>query len=263
MSTTMTRPRTPMTPVRKAALVSGIAYIATFAFSIPVPFGLWKDVLDEPNWILGAGSDAGVPLGAIFELLVGLTGVVTAVAVYSVLRRRSQWGALGFVASRVIEAAVIFTGVFAVMAAYTLRTDVSGTAGADDASLLHIGQALVAVKDWTFLYGPGVMPAFNALCFATVLYQSRLVPRIIPTIGLIGAPLLLISAVSTTFGGWEQTSSTAALLTVPIALWELAIGVYMTVKGFRTDETIDGAIDGAIDETDAYRAVATLEPVGV
>lgn len=243
MSTATIRPRSPMTPIRKAALVSGIAYIATFVFSIPVPFGLWKDAIDEPNWILGAGSDSGVPLGAVFELLTGLTGVVTAVAVYSILRRRSQWGALGFVTSRVIEAAVIFSGVFAIMAAYTLRTDVAGTAGADDGSLLHIGQALIAFKDWTFLYGPGIMPAFNALCFATVLYKWRLVPRIIPTMGLIGAPLLLTSAVVVTFGGWEQTSSAGALLTVPIAAWELSIGVYMVLKGFRTDETIEETIE--------------------
>lgn len=258
MPDTMTRSRAPMTPVRKAALVSGIAYIATFAFSIPVPFGLWKDAIDEPNWILGAGSDAGVPLGAIFELLVGFTGVITAVAVYSVLRRRSQWGALGFVASRVIEAAIIFTGAFAIMAAYTLRTDVAGTPGADDASLLHIGQALVAVKDWTFLYGPGVMAPINALCFATVLYRSRLVPRVIPTIGLVGVPLALVSAVSTTFGGWEQTSNIGKLFILPIATWELSVGIYMTFKGFRTDDTIDAISTHTVTTSDA----AALAPVG-
>lgn len=233
-TTTSTRP--PMTPLRKAALISGVAYIATFVFSIPVPFGLWKDVLDKPDWILGAGSDSGVPLGAIFEIITALAGVVTAVAVHSVLRRYSPRAAIGFVTSRVVEAAAIFAGVFAIMAAYTLRTDVAGTAGADDASLLTTGRALVAFKDWTFLYGPGVMPALNALCFATVLYRSRLVPRIIPTIGLIGAPLLLISSAGTTFGAWDQVSGFGALLALPIALWELSVGIYMTVKGFRAAE---------------------------
>ena len=60
-------PRCP--PLRKAALIAGIAYIATFVFSIPVKFGLWTDVLDKPDWVLGAGSDSGVPLGALFEVL--------------------------------------------------------------------------------------------------------------------------------------------------------------------------------------------------
>ncbi len=239
MSDTTASTRTPMTPMRRAALISGIAYIATFAFSIPVPFGLWKDALDEPNWILGAGSDSTIPLGAIFEFLVGITGIITAVAVYPVLRRYSPRAALGFVTSRVTEAAIIFVGLFAIMAAYTLRNDVAGAAGTDDAALRHIGQALVAIKDWTFLYGPGVMAPINALCFATVLYRTRLVPRLIPTIGLIGVPIAFVSAASTTMGGWEQASNTGKLLILPIAAWELSVGIYMTVKGFRVDETVD------------------------
>jgi len=234
-TTTITRDREPMTATRKAALIAGIAYLATFVFSIPVKFGLWKDAINMPDWILGAGSDAGVPTGAVFEVITALTGIVTAVAVYSILRRHSQRGALGFVTSRVIEAAVIFVGVLAIMSAFTLRNDVAGTASADNASLLTTGHALVAIHDWTFLLGPGLMPAINALRFATVLYRSRLVPRAIPTIGLIGAPLLLVSFLATMFGVWDQISAPAALCTLPIAAWELSVGIYMTVKGFRKE----------------------------
>ena len=111
----------------------------------------------------------------------------------------------------------------------------------------------MALKDWSFLLGPGVMPAINALCFATILYQSRLVPRIIPTIGMIGAPLLLISSLVTLFGGWEQVSSKAMLFALPIAAWELSVGVYMIVKGFRTvpapttePDTDTGDLPGAV-----------------
>lgn len=232
---TTTHASQTMTPLRKAALIAGVAYLATFAFSIPVKFALWTDVLDEPNWILGAGSDSGVPLGAIFEIATALTGIVTAVAVYSILRRHSRRAALGFVASRIVEASTIVGGVLAIMAAYTLRNDVAGTAGADDAALLTSGRLLVAVHDWAFLFGPGVMPAFNALCFATVLYKARLVPRIIPTLGLIGAPLLLVSAGAVALGAWDQLSAAGGLLTLPIAVWEFSIGVYMTVKGFRSE----------------------------
>ena len=236
---TTTRDRAPMTATRKAALIAGIAYIATFIFSIPVKFGLWKDAIDMPDWVLGAGSDAGVPTGAIFEVITALTGIVTAVAVYSVLRRQSQRAALGFVTSRVIEAAVIFVGVLAVMSAFTLRNDVAGTAGADNASLLTTGRALIAVHDWSFLLGPGLMAAINALCFATVLYRARLVPRAIPTLGLIGAPLMLVSFTATMFGAWDQISGPSAVCTLPIAVWELSVGVYMTVKGFKASPITD------------------------
>ncbi len=97
----------------------------------------------------------------------------------------------------------------------------------------------MAVKDWSFLLGPGIMPAISALCFATIMYQSRLVPRWIPTVGLIGAPLLLASSTASLFGAWEQVSSISILMALPIATWEFSVGVYMTVKGFRTPPTID------------------------
>jgi hypothetical protein len=104
--------------------------------------------------------------------------------------------------------------------------------GADTAAVTTTASALVVVKDWTFLLGPGVMPAINALCFASILHQTRLVPRWIPTVGLIGAPLLLASSTATLFGAFEQVSAMALVSALPIATWELAVGVYLTVKGF-------------------------------
>jgi hypothetical protein len=116
---------------------------------------------------------------------------------------------------------------------YTLRQDVAGTPGADTGALLTTGHALVAMHDWTFLFGPGLMAVLNALLIGSVMYRSRLLPRWIPTLGLIGAPLLLASNVVVLFGGWTQVSGPAMLLTLPIAIWELSFGIYMTVWGFK------------------------------
>lgn len=222
--------KAPMTPIRKATLAAGLFYIGTFVFSIPA-LGLYKGVLDDPNFVLGAGSDRGVLWGAIIEVLTALTGIGTAVALYPILKRYGPGRAQGFVASRTLEASMIFAGVLSVLAVFTLRNNPSG---ADPATLTTTAHALVAFKDWTFLLGPGVMPAINALCFATIMRRSGLVPRVIPTIGLIGVPLLLGSAVVTLFGGFEQVSTPAMLLALPIAAWEFSVGVYMTIKGFRT-----------------------------
>lgn len=220
-----------MDTTRKAALYAGLFYIGTFVFSIPA-LGLYKGVLDDPNFVLGAGSDQGVLWGALIEVLTGLTGIGTAVALYVVLKRYAPARAIGFVASRTLEAATIVTGVVAVLVVYTLRQH-----GGDPAALTTTADALVAVKDWTFLMGPGVMASINALCFATIMYQTRLVPRWIPTLGLIGAPLLLASSTGTLFGSWEQVSGVGLAMALPIAVWELSVGVYMTVKGFRTPPT--------------------------
>ena len=230
MTTTGT-PRAPMDATRKAALAAGLFYIATFVFSIPA-LGLYEGVVNDPNFVLGAGSDQGVLWGGLIEILTALTGIGTAVALYPVIKRHGPGRAVGFVASRTLEAAMIFTGVVAVLAVYTLRQDFAG--GTDTAALTTTASALVAIKEWTFLLGPGLMASVNALCFATILYRSGLVPRWMPTLGLIGAPLLLASSTVTLFGGWEQVSSTAILFVLPIAVWEFSVGVYMTVKGFKT-----------------------------
>lgn len=230
--------QTQMSPLRKSALIAGVAYIATFLFSIPVKFGLWTDVLDNPDWVLGAGSDSGVPLGALFEVLTAITGVITAVALYSVARRHSERAALGFVTTRVMEAGLIFVGILAIMSAYTLRQDVAGTAGADTDSLVTTGHALIAVHDWTFLPGPGLMAVLNALLIGSVMYRSRMLPRWIPTLGLIGAPLLLASNIAVLFGAWDQISGPAMVLVLPIAIWEFSFGVYMAVKGLKPSRSL-------------------------
>ena len=221
----------PMDPTRKAALYAGLFYIGTFVFSIPA-LGLYEGVVNDPNFVLGAGSDQGVLWGGLIEILTALTGIGTAVVLYPVIKRYGAGRAAGFVASRTLEAAMICSGVLAVLAVYTLRQDFSGAS--DPASLTTTASGLVAVKDWSFLLGPGIMPAINALCFATIMYQSRLVPRWIPTIGLIGAPLLLASSTITLFGGWAQVTTASLLMALPIATWELSVGTYMLVKGFRT-----------------------------
>jgi hypothetical protein len=241
MTTTRTA-KAPMDATRRAALIAGLFYIGTFVFSIPA-LGLYDGVLHNPNFVLGAGGDQGVLWGGLIEILTALTGIGTAVALYPVIKRHGPGRAVGFIASRTLEAAMIFAGVLAVLAVYSLRQDFAGAT--DTAALTTSASGLVAVKDWSFLLGPGIMPAINALCFATIMYQSRLVPRWIPTLGLIGAPLLLASSTASLFGAWDQVSSAALLMALPIATWEFSVGVYMTVKGFRTPPGTDVTPQGA------------------
>lgn len=124
------------------------------------------------------------------------------------------------------------------MSAYTLREDVAGTAGADRDSLVTTGRALIAIHDWTILLGPVLMAFLNALLIGSVLYRSRMLPRWIPTLGLIGAPLLLASNTAVLFGAWEQTSGPAMMLVLPIAIWEFSFGVYMAVKGLKPSPSL-------------------------
>jgi Domain of unknown function (DUF4386) len=228
-----------MSSARKTALVAGVFYLITFAASIPALI-LIGPVLHNPDYITGPGADTRVVAGCLLDLVNAIAAVGTAVTLFPVVRRQNEGFALGFVASRSFEAAVIVIGVVSLLAVVTLRHDLAGAQGTDPAALVTTGRSLVAVRDWTFLLGPGLMPAFNALCLGSLLYRSGLVPRIIPAIGLAGAPLLAAVAVATLFGVNTQTSPLSEVATIPIFIWELSVGVYMTVKGFRPSPITDG-----------------------
>lgn len=219
-----------MTRTKRLALTAGVFYLLTFAFSIPA-FFLYEPVLTDPDYIVGDGkADTRIILGAILEMLTALAGIGTAVAVYPVIRRQSEAASLGFVTTRLYEAAVMVIGVIALLSIVSLRQD-GATDGSDDAGMVAVGQALVAIRGHTADLGPGFVPALNALLFGYALFRSRLVPRIIPTLGLIGAPLLLTSVTLRIFGVQDQAVF-AAIALAPIFFWELSIGLWMTFKGF-------------------------------
>lgn len=222
-----------MTSLRKSALIAGVLYLVTFLSSIPAYF-LLGPVLNDPNYIVSAGADTQVTAGAFLDLVNALACIGTAVALFSLLKLEHEGLALGFVATRLFEAAVIVIGVVSVLSVVTLRTPAPTSAEAT--SLTVVGQALVALRDWTFLIGPGIMPGLNAILFGTLLYRSRLVPRWIPTLGLIGAPLLISGALGRMFGINDATSAWSAIGTLPIFLWELFVALWMTFRGF--DETV-------------------------
>jgi hypothetical protein len=224
-----------VTSVRRTALVAGVLYLVTFVSSIPAVF-LLDPVLSDRQYIVSAGADAQVRAGALLDMVNALACIGTAVALYSVVRREHEGFALGFVTTRMFEAAVIAVGVVSLLAVVTLRQE--GATGADARSLVVVGQALVAVRNWTFLLGPSLMPAFNAALLGYLMYRSRLVPRVIPAIGLIGAPLLLSSTVGTLLGINSQLTAWTAIATLPIFLWELSLGLWMTFKGFDTSAAL-------------------------
>jgi Domain of unknown function (DUF4386) len=246
MTTTVQTPaakaaeRIPMTSTRKTALVAGVFYLITFC-SIPT-LALYGPVKNHRDWVLGTGSHTGLLVGGFLEVIVALAGIGTAVALYPVVKRQNEGFALGFVTSRVIEAGLIFTGVLSLLSLVTLRQDLGGATGANAASLVTTAASHVATYKWTFVLGQNLMPGVNALLLGTLLYRSRLVPRAIPVLGLIAGPLLIASVIATIFGGIKLGSPIIAGL--PVAAWELSLGVWLVVKGFRPT-SITAGIDAA------------------
>jgi Domain of unknown function (DUF4386) len=246
MSTTVTAVKTaapqrvPMDSLRKTSLTAGVLYLITF---VSIPSLILYGAVKDPNYIVGPGPDTQALVGGILEIIVALACIGTAVALYPVVKRQNQGFALGLVGVRVLEAATIFAGVVSLLTIVTLRQ-----AGAGPDALVT-GQALAAQYHWTFLLGQGLLPGVNALLLGTLLYKSRLVPRVLPLLGLIGAPIIFASVAAKYFGIYDELSAWSVLGALPIAVWELALGVYLVVKGFRPSPITAGMTAAATRPT--------------
>ncbi len=232
--------RVPMDSMRKTALVAGIFYLITF-ISIPT-LGLYGSLKTDVNFITSPGSSTGVLWGAFLEVIVALAGIGTAVTLFPVVKRQNEGMALGFAAVRTLEAAMIFTGVLSLLSIVHLRQGLGAAAGADKASLVTTGASLVSTYNGTMLLGQTLMPCMSALLLGTLMYRSGLVPRAIPLLGLIGAPLLITSTIAAFFGVIPQVSAWSGIATLPVALWELSLGLWLTFKGFKPSPITAGTV---------------------
>jgi hypothetical protein len=215
---------------QRAARWFGVLFIVTFVTSIAA-LALFQSVLDDPaGYISGDGKDNQIYLGAFLEFLLVLANVGTAVVLYPIAKRQNEYLAIGYVAARIIESVFIAAGVIFMLGVVSLRMD------SPDAGDLAV--SLAALKDWTFLLGPGmVVPFGNGLVLGYLMYRSRLVPRPWPWLGLIGGPLLLIGNVGVLFDLWDQTGLVNVLV-VPEFIWEAFLGIYCAIWGFRRDSPI-------------------------
>src|SRR5919112_4281577 len=215
---------------QQIARVTGVLFLITYVTSIPAAFVLYPPVVDDPNYIVGAGADNSVRLGAFLELILIIANIGTAVVVWPVLKRVNEILALGFVTARVMESVFIAVGILSLLSVVALRQE---AAGVDADSLVAVGQSLVALHGWTFLLGPGFMVGVgNGLILGYLMYTSRLIPRGLAMLGLIAGTVLLARFVGILFGVFEPGSVLGGLMGVPEFIWELLLAIWLIVRGF-------------------------------
>jgi hypothetical protein len=218
---------------QKRARIFGVLYLITFVTSIPALL-LYETVLRHPaSYIAGAGHDKQVLFGALLELLLIVANIGTAVVIFPIVRRVNEELALGYVTARLFECMFILVGIVSMLAIITLRQQAAGAAEGT------VAYTLAATKDWTFLLGPGWVVGWgNGLMLGYLMYKSGLVPRRWCWLGLIGGPLIIITGTAVMFTGNNPTHSLHSLqsiLTIPEFAWELFLGVYCTIWGFRRE----------------------------
>ncbi len=217
-------------------------FIITFVTSIPAVL-LYNPVLNHTGYIVGAGADKRIFLGALLEVLLIIANIGTAVVLFPILKRVNETLALGYVAARLVECAFIAIGILSVLSVVTLRQDIGGAGAANAASLHIVARSLVAIHDWSFLLGPGfIVGVGNGLLLGYLMYRSGLVPRRMAMLGLVGGPLVCASGIAVLFGVLGQGSAGQGIATVPEFAWELSLGIYLIVKGFKPSSIVPEAI---------------------
>jgi Domain of unknown function (DUF4386) len=221
---------------QKRARIFGVLFLITFVTSIPALL-LYEPLLRDPvGYIAGAGHDNRILFAALLELMLIVANIGTAVVIFPIAKRQSEELALGYVTARIIECTFILVGIVSVLGIITLRRQVAG------ASEGTVAYTLAAIKDWTFLLGPGwVVGLGNGLILGYIMYRSELVPRKATWLGLVGGPLIIVSGTAIMFTGNHPGSTLHGLqgiATIPEFLWELFLGIYCTFKGFRPTSPI-------------------------
>ncbi|MFI6444166.1 DUF4386 domain-containing protein [Kitasatospora sp. NPDC050543] len=230
-----------MSSERRTAIVAGVLFLVTEIAAI-AGLALYRPVLGGAVGVLAPGADSRAFLGALCEVVLAAAVAGTGVALYPVVKRQGEGIALGYVCGRLLEAAVIAVGILSVLSVVTLRQDLAGAAGVDAASFAAADRSLVALHDWTFLLGPNIALGLNTVLLAYLMYRSRLVPRFIAVLGLVGGPLICASAVAVMFGLYRQVSVPGSAAALPVFAWEVSLAVWLLAKGFKRAPAGSGAV---------------------
>jgi len=215
-----------MNTYQKTARIAGFLYILTFV-SIPSLTFFYIQV-KSANYIIGSGPDTFAIIGGILEIIVALAGIATAVVLFPVLKKQNESLALGLVAARILESSTIFVGVAFLLSIVSLRQSGVGP------EALATGHALAALYERMFLLGQSFMPAICDILLGTLLYKSRLVPRGLSLIGIVGGPILIIGYFAVMFGLVGQHDPLAGMSAILVALFEFSLGIWLLLKGFNS-----------------------------
>jgi hypothetical protein len=217
-----------VSPTRRISFAFGVLFLITFVTSIPA-LALYQPVLDDPvGYVANGGSDNRIFFAALLELLLIIANIGTAVVIYPILKRQNHILALGYVTARIVESTFILVGILAVLSVVTLSQH---DAGANEGTIAY---TLAALKDWTFILGPGFMVGWgNGLILGYLMYRSGLVPRGLAMLGLVAGPLNILSGILVMFGAADPGGTLQGLATIPEFIWELGLGIYATFWGFK------------------------------
>ncbi|HYG01882.1 MAG TPA: DUF4386 domain-containing protein [Chryseosolibacter sp.] len=216
---------------KNIAIIIGVLFLIAAIASI-AGLLLYGPVLNNPEYILNGSQNSRISWGAVLEIITAFAVMGTAIALYPVLKNYNERLALAAVGFRLAEGVVIIIGILCLLTIVTLNQDAGKALDSNLPAYLIAGKLLVTFHNWTFLYGPNVLLGPSTLMTAYVLYKTKLVPRAVSTLGLIGGPLIFLCGVLVTLGLFNQISIWGTLLAIPVFAYEMSLAIWLVSKGF-------------------------------
>lgn len=218
---------------QKIARMVGVFYIVATVAGI-IGISLTQSTLDASDYLVEISSNENqMRAGVLFELIMAVAVIGIAVTVYPVLKKHNVSIAIGYVGARLVEGILFIIGALSLLTLLTLSQEFVD-AGTPDAAYFHtLGELLQAVRDWGghVVLDVAVFPT-GALLFYSLLYRTKLVPRWLSGVGIIGAILYWTASLFVLFDAVEPLSSPHIALQAPLGLQEMVLAVWLIVKGF-------------------------------
>jgi Domain of unknown function (DUF4386) len=228
---------------QRRARIMGAWFLGTFVFSIPA-FWFYDPLLNHADYINSSGQDTRIAVGALLEICLAICGIATAVVIFPIVKRANESTALGYIGSRTVESILILIGVLSLMSVVALRQELANASGSE--ARVGDAQLLLAVHDQVSLLGPQFCAGLgNGILLGYLMWRSRLLPRPMVMVGLIGGPLALLAGIGVLLGLWGMHSGLPVAMTAPEAVWEFSLSVWLLIKGFRPSPILTGQATSA------------------
>jgi hypothetical protein len=219
---------------RKNTIIIGVLFVLA-AITAMIGLGLYQPALNDPEYIIRrTANETGVIWGAFCELILAFSIIGISIMMFPILNKENETTAIGYVCFRLLEATIIIMGIICMLSIVTLSDLYTKSIEPNASSFLTVGKLLAIVHNWTFLLGPNLALGPSTLMMSYLLYKSKLVPRFIAVLGLVGGSLIISCAILVMFGVFLQISLWGALLAVPVFAYEMTLAGWLIVKGFNS-----------------------------
>ena len=236
-----------MSSDRKTAIIVGVLFLTATATTM-LGDSLVVAILNAPDYLINMYPNrTQVIIGVLIAFIDALAVVGIAVLLFPILKKQDESIALGYVGIRTAEFPILLVWLLSPLLLVTLSQEYVEAGAPDASSFQTLGALLMALRlwSWRLIY---IINGIATLMLAYLLYQSKLIPRSISVLGLIGGAVLLAGTVLAMLGLIDVDQGAGMLAVLPGGLFELILPIWLFVKGFNSSAIASGSAKTSINK---------------